>query len=111
MVEFHQKKCIPCEGGIMPFTLEQTNIALKDLPSWVLEDALFPTIKRVFKFKDYYQTMAFVNAIAWVAHQEDHHPDLDISYNQCIVRCTTHSIKGISENDFILASKIELLIP
>jgi 4a-hydroxytetrahydrobiopterin dehydratase len=108
MSEFIKKKCTPCEGKIILFTQDQITQALKALPHWTTEDPPF-SISRKFKFKDFYQTIAFVNAIAWVAHQEGHHPDLEIHYNYCIVKCTTHSIKGVSENDFILASKIESL--
>ena len=61
------------------------------------------------KFKDYYETMAFVNATAWISHQEGHHPDLEVGYSQCRVRYTTHAIGGLSENDFICAAKIDRL--
>ncbi len=67
-------------------------------------------IYRLFKFKNYYETIAFVNAVAWIANQEDHHPDMDVSYNRCLVRYTTHAIGGLSENDFICAAKINALI-
>lgn len=60
-----------------------------------------------FKFKNYYQTMAFVNAVAWLSHREDHHPDLAVGYNHCLVVYMTHAIQGLSENDFICAAKID----
>lgn len=66
-------------------------------------------IRKVFKFKDFYQTMGFVNAVAFIANQENHHPDLEVSYNQCVVRFSTHSVKGLSENDFICAAKVDAL--
>lgn len=66
-------------------------------------------IQRSFRFKNYYQTIAFVNALAWVAHQEDHHPDLEVGYNRCVVHFSTHSVGGLSENDFICATKIDAL--
>ncbi len=69
------------------------------------------TIQRSFRFKNYYQTIAFVNALAWVAHHEDHHPDLEVGYNRCVVRYSTHSVGGLSENDFICASRIDALNP
>ncbi|HHH42956.1 MAG TPA: 4a-hydroxytetrahydrobiopterin dehydratase [Gammaproteobacteria bacterium] len=69
------------------------------------------TILREFRFKNYYQTIAFVNALAWVAHREDHHPDLEVGYNRCLVRYSTHSVGGLSENDFICAARIDALIP
>ena len=66
-------------------------------------------IQRSFRFDNYYQTIAFVNALAWVAHGEDHHPDLEVGYNRCLVRFSTHSVGGLSENDFICAARIDAL--
>lgn len=66
-------------------------------------------IQRVFTFKNYYQTIAFVNALAWITHREDHHPDLEVSYNRCVVHYSTHSVGGLSENDFICAAKLDAL--
>ena len=68
-------------------------------------------INRSFKFSNYYQTMAFVNAMAWVAHAEDHHPDIEVGYNRCLIRYSTHSIGGLSDNDFICSAKIDALLP
>jgi 4a-hydroxytetrahydrobiopterin dehydratase len=68
-------------------------------------------IRRRFAFKNYYQTIAFVNALAWIAHQEDHHPDLQVGYNRCVVDFSTHSVGGLSENDFICAARIDTLVP
>jgi len=68
-------------------------------------------IQRSFRFKNYYQTIAFVNALAWVAHHQDHHPDLEVGYNRCVVNYSTHSAGGLSENDFICAAKIDALVP
>ena len=68
-------------------------------------------IQRTFRFKNYYQTIAFVNALAWVAHTEDHHPDLAVGYNRCTVNYSTHSVGGLSENDFICAARIDALDP
>lgn len=68
-------------------------------------------IRRSFGFGNYYQTIAFVNALAWIAHQQDHHPDLQVSYNRCIVDFSTHSVGGLSENDFICAARIDALLP
>ena len=67
-------------------------------------------IQRTFRFENYYQTIAFVNALAWVAHAEDHHPDLTVSYNCCVVNYSTHSVGGLSENDFICAARIDALV-
>ena len=68
------------------------------------------SLSREFSFKNYYQTIAFVNSLAWIAHAEDHHPDLEVSYNRCLVKYATHSIGGLSENDFICAAKIDALL-
>lgn len=77
-------------------------------PGWALADG---AIQKRFEFADYHRTMAFVNAVAWVAHVEDHHPDLAVSYNRCTVRFNTHSVGGISINDFICAAKVDALLP
>ena len=101
-----RKKCAPCEGGIDP--LDPANVAalLKGLPSWSLEGG---KIVRSFGFKNYFDTMAFVNATAWVSHREDHHPDIVVGYNSAKVGYVTHAIGGLSENDFICAAKIDAL--
>ncbi len=102
------RKCKPCEGGVPPLKQEETERLLKQLePSWQLIDN---KISRTFSFKNYYQTMAFVNAVAWISHQEDHHPDMVVGYNQCRVEYTTHAINGLSENDFICAAKVDMLL-
>ncbi|CAH1386321.1 4a-hydroxytetrahydrobiopterin dehydratase [Candidatus Nitrotoga sp. M5] len=98
------KKCKPCEGGVQPLSQDEINALLKQLDSWVQRDQ---TIGKIFEFKNYYQTMAFVNAVAWIAHREDHHPDLNVSYNKCHVEFSTHAIQGLSENDFICAAKVD----
>jgi 4a-hydroxytetrahydrobiopterin dehydratase len=78
------------------------------LPNWKIEAG---ELCRKFDFKNYYQTMAFVNALAWISHAEDHHPDLLVKYNACTVRYSTHSVGGLSENDFICAAKADALHP
>lgn len=77
-------------------------------PGWSLTDDR-SAIERTFRFKDYYHTIAFVNALAWVAHSQDHHPDLNAGYNRCRVTFSTHSVGGLSENDFICAAHIDAL--
>jgi 4a-hydroxytetrahydrobiopterin dehydratase len=68
-------------------------------------------ISRTFVFGNYYQTMAFVNALAWIAHAEDHHPYIEVGYSRCHVRYSTHAIGGLSENDFICAARLDALLP
>lgn len=102
------KSCKPCEGGVAPLTEPEIVEQLKSVVGWSLVDGC---IVKVFRFKNYYQTLAFANAVAWIAHREDHHPELVLNYRTCEVRYNTHSIGGISENDFICAAKIEQLQP
>ena len=77
-------------------------------PGWALSDQA-DRISKDFAFKDYHRTMAFVNAVAWIAHVEDHHPDMEIGYGHCLIRYNTQDVGGLSENDFICAAKIEAL--
>lgn len=103
------KHCQVCEGGVAALNKEQAAEMLSQVPGWELNDK-GDELSRTFPFKNYYHTMAFVNAVAWIAHQEDHHPDLEVYYNKCHVRYSTHAIKGLSQNDFICAAKINQLI-
>ena len=109
MTELSEKKCVPCEGGIAPLTRPEAEKLLKKLQlHWQLtEDA--SALRREFRFENFYRTMSFVNALAHIANVEDHHPDLEAGYNYCRVRYSTHAIKGLSENDFICAAKIDRL--
>jgi 4a-hydroxytetrahydrobiopterin dehydratase len=106
MNELARKKCKPCEGGVAPLTAEQVRPMLKGLPGWALEGG---EIVKTYPFKNYFDTMAFVNAAAWVSHREDHHPDMLVGYNKCRVAYVTHAIGGLSENDFICAAKLDAL--
>lgn len=98
------KHCKPCEGGVQPLSQDEIKRLLS--PGWEQRDQL---ISKTYQFKNYYQTIAFVNAVAWMTHKEDHHPDLAVSYNSCRVEYTTHAIGGLSENDFICAAKVDAL--
>ncbi len=105
-----ERHCQPLEKGTPALTEDQVTALLKQVhDDWsVLEDQ--PVIRRTFRFKNYYQTIAFVNALAWVAHEQDHHPDMVVSYNRCQVDFSTHSIGGLSDNDFICAARIDALV-
>ena len=81
---------------------------LAQLPGWELAEE-GRALVRTFRFDDYHRTMAFVNALAWIAHREDHHPDLGVHYDRCVVRWSTHDVGGLSENDFICAAKASAL--
>lgn len=102
------RTCKACEGGVAPLSTSEAENYLKQLDQWTLS-ADSKSISKSFSFKNYYQTMAFVNATAWISHQENHHPDLSVHYNRCEVLYTTHAIDGLSENDFICAAKIDRL--
>lgn len=104
-----QKKCKPCEGGVAPLTREAAQGLLAKLASGWQLTADGQSIRRELAFKDFYRTMSFVNAVAHLANIEDHHPDLEVGYNYCRIVFTTHSIKGLSDNDFICAAKIDQL--
>jgi len=99
-------KCKPCEGGVPPLDDTETAVMMKQLDGWSLQGK---AISKTWRFKNYHETMAFVNATAWVSHREDHHPDLAVGYNTCTVSYTTHAIDGLSENDFICAAKLDAL--
>ena len=101
-----EKSCKPCEGGVPPLEQREIERLLKHLNGW---EQLGEELTKTYHFKNYYETMAFVNATAWVSHRENHHPDLTVGYNKCRVRYSTHAIGGLSENDFICAAKIDSL--
>ena len=107
MTALAEKKCQSCEGGIAPLSrAEAERLRDKLVSGWQLSaDGL--ALHRAFAFKNFLRTMSFVNALAHVANIEDHHPDLEVGYDYCRVRYTTHAIKGLSENDFICAAKID----
>ena len=109
MTELSASRCQPCEGGMAALTREAAAAQLARLSAgWQLSaDGL--SLARAFRFVDFYRTMSFVNAIAHVANLEDHHPDLEVGYNYCRVRYTTHAIGGLSANDFICAAKVDLI--
>ena len=108
MTELTEKTCKPCEGGVDPLDRAHCEKLVAQLPGWELsDDGKF--LSRNYEFKGFYRTMAFVNALAWVANQENHHPDFEVGYNYCNVRFTTHAIDGLSENDFICAAKVNAL--
>jgi len=109
MNDLTKKRCKPCEGGMKPFTMSESRAYLTELSNWELDEKN-TFIRRHCQFKNHYETMAFVNAVAWISHTEDHHPKLEIGYNYCVVFYSTHAIKGLSENDFICAAKVDALL-
>ena len=106
MNELAARKCKPCEGGVAPYSEQEATETLKQLKGWILEHG---RLVKVYPFPNYFQTLAFVNALAWISHREDHHPLLSVGYNQCRVEYWTHAIGGFSENDFVCAAKCDAL--
>lgn len=109
MEELKNTKCKPCEGYGQALNLIEVDDWLTKIPGWkfISKDL---SIYRKFEFKGFYKTMAFANAVAWIANQENHHPTLKIDYNHCKVIFTTHALKGLSPNDFICAAKVNALL-
>jgi len=110
MSELARSTCVPCRGGESPLDRQQAALHLAKLdPAWALSEGS-RQLSREFRFDSYNRTIAFVNAVAWIAEAQDHHPDLQVGYRKCTVRYTTHAIKGLSLNDFICAAKIDALL-
>jgi 4a-hydroxytetrahydrobiopterin dehydratase len=103
-MELKKKKCVPCEGGIPRLNPEQVKEYLQQIPGWETQD---DKIHKGFKFKNFLEAMAFVNRMAEIAEAEGHHPDFAVHYNKVDVTIWTHAIGGLSENDFILAAKVD----
>lgn len=108
MSDLRTIRCVGCEGGIPALQHDEIMKLLSEVNEWeVSKDETM--ISKRFTFKGFYKTMAFVNAIAWIANQENHHPDLEVGYNYCCVKYTTHAVKGLTKNDFICAAKVDAL--
>ena len=104
------RRCEPCEGGVPPLAPEAVQALLRALhENWAVSSD-GKAIVRLFEFAGYHRTISFVNAVAWVAETEGHHPDLKVLYGKVEVLYTTHAIDGLSENDFICAAKIDRLL-
>ncbi len=109
MFNLRQKHCVPCEGGVEPFDEAKIQVYMPGLSlSWVVTDG--KKISHQFKFKNFPEAIAFVDTIVPVAEAEGHHPDIHVYYNKVTIELWTHAIGGLSENDFILAAKIESLV-
>ena len=107
--DLSEKKCIPCEGGIPPFSTEKIQDFLKKINGWSAkenEPSEFYLFKE-FKFKNFVQSQEFVNTVGVIAESESHHPDISFGWGYANIKIFTHAIKGLAESDFILAAKID----
>jgi len=109
MTDLAERRCVPCEGGVAPLTRVAAEEVLQRLDEGWQLSVDGSSIQREFRFIDFYRTMSFVNALAHIANVEDHHPDLELGWGYCRVRYTTHAIRGLSENDFICAAKLDAI--
>lgn len=108
MTKLHTIRCVACEGGVPTLTPDEVKNFMTEVKGWsVSNDG--KSISQRYKFKNFYETMAFVNAIAWISNIENHHPDMEVGYNYCVVKYMTHAINGLSKNDFICAAKVDSL--
>jgi 4a-hydroxytetrahydrobiopterin dehydratase len=111
-----KKKCVPCEGGVAPLNHEEIGQYLDEVPGWKLMESTDANLQKTgfsakickeFKFQDFIGAINFVERVADVAEMEGHHPDIHVFYNKVVLELSTHAIGGLSENDFILAAKID----
>ena len=109
MSNLKNKHCKPCEGGVCALDERHSVLHLDQIPGWELAEDK-SSIVRTIRFKDFLETISFINAMAYMSEQQGHHPDFSAGYNYCEVRYTTHAIGGLSENDFICAAKINDLL-
>lgn len=100
------KKCTPCEGKVKPLEDAEIQRLMPRVKGWTRKGS---SIERQFEFEAFLEGVAFVNAVAWMAERENHHPDIELGYKKCLVRYSTHAIGGLSENDFIAAAKVNEL--
>lgn len=107
-IDLSNAHCEACEGIAEALSERQIENLLPQVSGWEIVDGA-KKMKKSYQFKDFYQTMAFVNAIAWIANTENHHPDLEMGYNYCHITFMTHAIDGLTHNDFICAAKIDKL--
>jgi 4a-hydroxytetrahydrobiopterin dehydratase len=105
-MKLREQKCEPCSSGTQPLSYVEARMLQMEIPEWMLKDN---AIERDFQFKDFKEAIKFVNRMAEAAEDEGHHPDIHIYYNKVRVELSTHKIKGLSPNDFILAAKIDEL--
>jgi 4a-hydroxytetrahydrobiopterin dehydratase len=111
MSELTKKKCLPCEGGVIPFDISEIHKYQKKVDGWDVlknEKKIFYLYKK-FEFKNFLESQIFINKVGEISENEGHHPDISFGWGYAKIKITTHSIEGLSENDFILAAKIDQL--
>lgn len=108
-MEMHEKTCTPCRGGVVPLDAEKAGGMASAVPDWQLLDGA-TKLHRSYKFANYAEALAFVNAISRVAEEEGHHPDICLGWGYAKVTLFTHKIGGLHENDFIMAAKFDRLV-
>ena len=109
MSDLHKKNCIPCRGGIPPFDISEIHKYLKKVDGWEVEknENEIYFLEKNFKFKNFVESQRFVNEVGNIAETESHHPDITFGWGYAKIKIYTHAINGLSENDFILAAKID----
>tara|TARA_B110000438_G_C15391419_1_gene469242 strand:+ start:70 stop:414 length:345 start_codon:yes stop_codon:yes gene_type:complete len=109
MNDLLNKKCTPCEGGILPFDISEIHKYQKKVDGWDLkkDEKKIYYLEKKFTFKNFITSLNFINKISEISEQEGHHPDISFGWGYAEIKITTHAIEGLSENDFILAAKID----
>ena len=111
MEKLFKKKCQPCEGGIIPFDISEIHKYQKKVDGWqILEEKKIFYLHKKFNFKNFKESQKFTNKVGVISESEGHHPDISFGWGYADIKITTHAIEGLSENDFILAAKIDQLI-
>ncbi|MDB3970099.1 4a-hydroxytetrahydrobiopterin dehydratase [Candidatus Pelagibacter sp.] len=112
MTDLTKKKCVPCEGGVIPFDISEIHKYQKKVDGWEViknnNDIFF--LSKKFNFKNFLDSQTFINHVGKISEDEGHHPDISFGWGYAEIKITTHAIEGLSENDFILAAKIDQLI-
>ena len=109
MNDLLKKKCVPCEGGVIPFNISEIHKYQKKVDGWdvIKNNKGVFFLEKKFKFKNFLDSQNFVNIVGKISEEEGHHPDINFGWGYAVIRITTHAIEGLSENDFILAAKID----
>ena len=111
MSDLLKKKCAPCEGGVIPFNISEIHKYQKKVDGWsLIENENIFFLEKDFKFKNFVESQNFVNDVGKISEEEGHHPDIIFGWGYAKIKITTHAIKGLSENDFILAAKIDKIL-